>query len=55
MKLERGKISIDVEAGTEHKKKNGEVIKAKKDCFQLYINKRDFLENVGFTIKRKNK
>ena len=50
-----GKISIAIKAGTEHWARNRGIIRAKKDCFQLNVNRKDFLEKVGFTIKRKNK
>ena len=33
-----GKISIAVKAGTEHRKRNGETIKTRKDCFKLNVN-----------------
>ena len=33
-----GKISIVTKAGTEHRKRSGEIIKTKKDCFRLYVN-----------------
>ena len=50
-----GKISINTKAGTEHRKRSGEIIKTRKDCFQLRINRGDYMRRVEFTIRRKNK
>ena len=55
LEVRTGKISIATKAGTTSRKRNSEVVKAKKDCFQLNVNRRNFLEKIGFTIERKNK
>ena len=50
-----GKILIATKVGTEHRMRNGEIIKTRKTVFQLYVNGRDFMRKVGFSIARKNK
>lgn len=49
-----GKISKTIEKGTEVIIK-GKKYKANKSIYSLYVNKRDFISTIGFTIKRKNK
>ena len=49
-----GKISKIIEKDTEVIIK-GKKYKANKSIYSLYVNKRDFISTIGFTIKRKNK
>lgn len=49
-----GKIKKRIEKGQEVIIK-GKRYKANKPVYDLYVNKRDYLKKIGFTIKRKNK
>ena len=49
-----GKITLTTKAGTETIIK-GRKYRKRRDCLYLYVNRRDFLEKIGFTIRRKNK
>lgn len=53
LNIRTGKIRLKSKAGSKFRIEDRIVVR-EKDCYSLHINPRDYLEKIGFSIRRKN-